>query len=1144
MRTNQQVRGSPSLLDGGEPKKPPPPPSSSSSATTAPTTGSAGRVVLAAVVHHDDNCCSASLGRRQQQRLDSIDHERRASKAKPPTDTHDKNNNNKDDGQPQTSNKLASKLTSRLKFTKNKRQAAQLIDSAQSNEYSQQHQHQHQQQRAARTKSDLEPPSEFVEQPTAADGNKMIEFKFDLIVEDQERRVHEQEENNSLASAKFDGLGQKKLDDNVLAIVESFVVDSNDACLMSVGRPNKRRPAPLNNGYHSGGSPEWPAHLFRLASRCVGQTFSLLAAIQMADIERQPSSLELSATLFLSAGDELEQLNLDDPLRSFEFVDLLAENNIYHDLKSNRDADQSSSGGNSSVDDSSSDSAAINWKATNCSSSTKQTSVDCLNSREASLILDRVELSAKAELERLAPASGADRSTRVLLMICLKLKRRINGGLFSNRMCLIDFDPKFGELRPILESTFNGHALAHLRRRRLHLTNNRNLNEAQSLVRASPSARAAAQTQAQAAAALNSFVSIDSQILLSSSSSRTTTTRTASSDDDAAARVKQQQAASESKLVQAEWLLYKQLSSALIRTLIIVHVHKLSPPASASASAAAAAATGSRQTMDDEYEHRLMADNLSLLEFARSIQRASAVKLKRRRKHLTRLHQLASSSQASLASKQPANETTKSGRRNELSLLSTPTRRPSATLSLAATSANDSRSQRGLERQRKCSMDTSLALARHFHFHRQRHSGADSRAMERLLRQTTGDLTESSSVSTSSGSAGYQTTNGSGPSSGNQTAAPNFSDSDSVASATLNSCSSSARFLPNDLCAVKRSRDRRQIELKWLAKQRQAKNGSDNSPPAVVRIDCCCDPASGQRSETTESTVCLAANSSETIADDLSDICSTVAEPPKQLRLEMFLQQLRPDSADPRRAPSVDEQQQVRNGDDDDDDDDCKSHSSIVDHLSSLAKELNCKLNYRLGQSPAATSCGKGELLPATQLEDLDLFVVTREQTANQQLARMGFLQQLLNSSSQLRQNNNNNKTNGCPPTPRVELKDSRSQQQQPGSALADQLAELSINCQPPAAAGSSSHSHSHSSDQSPSSSGAFTNSSNLSSSSATVSPGNHRRATAEETTSCGSAASCSKSDHREQTQISSSVRAALMRAQQQQQQNVKTSSC
>lgn len=638
----------------------------------------------------------------------------------------------------------------------------------------------------------------------------------------------------------------------------------------------------------------------------------------------------------------------------------------------------------------------------------EQSSIDCASIEEGLKLaqrirdrLEQLESSLKMHESKQRQAASGKSSTlesislfkpkiinNKLLIIGLKLKEKIDSGLFSNRMCLIDFDPNFIEMHSVFESIFNGQALAYLKRHKLHL------KELESR-----------------------FNGLVSNLLLSSSGTTYKTTKATTTSErngiktnlnsldtssfrDYDDLVKQHhQVASQSKLIQAEWIIYKQLSSALIRTLMIVHVHRLTNIMPSTIIA---------DNNDREYyEQYLMKENLIVLKFARSIQRASALRLKRRKRHLK--SHLASSN-VSIASN--ASATTNDMIFNNLSLNSqketlhfdcytTTTPPPPPMVAGDYYSPHFYRNEPG----HLVGIDTLSNLAiRNLHNNKQRiHSErtrqheqqyysqsrrpsnnkkyhvepiSNPKGFQNNCQQSDLATTESSSMSTSSGSQTRQIQSSRSSRRRDFDMRDNFvnnySDSDSITSANLNSCSSSSfnRLQHSSLShhnnrhqshhnyhhhrsSSKQRRLRRDIELKWIAKQFSSrplmqeqellrryyqhhhphdKQTASQSPShieladfqkmsptqrsssvsrvprnssQVIQIDCSPTNTDNNLSSLSlqhldeHSNSRMLVNGDDTTligvednTDNVSDICSIVAEPPKQLKLEEFLNQL------------------------------------------------------------------------------------------------------------------------------------------------------------------------------------------------------------------------------------------------------------
>lgn len=677
------------------------------------------------------------------------------------------------------------------------------------------------------------------------EGEQVIEFRFDLIVEQKQSDELEEEigGQDELAWQQDSRLAAELSD-----LVDSFVLESTDVCLLNVG--GARRAANFEA-------------ILRLAKDSLLYAFELLGSRR----DRE-TCIELSASLFCS--DQRDQSHEETPTRVASIVDLLAAS----ESQSNR-----------------------------CD--TRSQSVECLDVEASLACLELIKIQLGKLKSRQIPA-------KFLFILGLKLKQNINGGIFGNRMCFIDFDAEICELHPIFESIFSGRALTHLKSRQnrfIYLNDNS-----------------------------HGFEKTD-RILLKQSH------LAASSDPREPSDI----------LTRAELILYKQLSSALIRTLTIVHVHKFKR-------------TNSEIT---DSEHALMQKNLLLLNFAQTIHRASQWRLRRcKRMYKIRL----GSSNVSMASNQTETPTcldhlatpshsrrrqrrhrmerfdTQSGRRRTLRRAESPRDEWSLAALIRPQAEHSSCLNRPVDGKTRRPSDSSTCLLR-------------------SQRQSADIFTESSSISTSSGSQRAPTS----VSKHNPTARvatrplglwSNLSDTDSVASTNLVSFSSSS---PQNNTSQLPDRLMRDIELRtWISKatelthnlgiskransalsRGQNSNYLGSPPDSIALMDC-------------PNHIPLKSNDSVLEPpDNSSDICSVIAEPLKELKLEQFLSQFN-DCFVPqgnRRASEIDPslEMSVRTSASSkingglklvgchDDDEDCKSHSSILEHLSSLALETSTK---------------------------------------------------------------------------------------------------------------------------------------------------------------------------------------------------------
>lgn len=638
----------------------------------------------------------------------------------------------------------------------------------------------------------------------------------------------------------------------------------------------------------------------------------------------------------------------------------------------------------------------------------EQISIDCANIEEGLKVMERIRnrlgqfernlkvntgKQQKTNRESSSATASSDsyaKSTTVdnkLLIIGLKLKEKIDSGLFSNRMCLIDFDPNFIEMHSIFESIFSGQALAYLKRHKLHLK----------------------KLESKFKGLVSDLIDLTNATSIITSTGGNGTKSNLNfvngsyfKDDDDLEK-QHHQVASQSKLIQAEWILYKQLSSALIRTLMIVHVHRLAntiPSTITNTNNIDGNDSGIRDECGEYYEHYLMKKNLIALKFARSIQRASAIRLKRRKRHLK--SHLASSN-ASVASNASATTTTN----DILNSLSMNDQEETSHFDYyTTTTIGDCYSPHFYQNEPGCliSTDSTSNLANPNHHHGKRRIHDRSRqqylrylsqngctnnnrhraepisqlkAFQYSCQRSDFATTESSSMSTSSGSRTRQIRSSRSSrkrdSNLRDNSINNFSDSDSITSTNLNSCSSASfnrpqnSFLSNNnslhrnynrnnhdqrhqhRSSSKPRRLKRDIELKWIAKQSSSrpvmqeqqllhhhydKQAATQSPShielsdfkmsstqrslsvsrvmtaprnssQVIQIDC--SPSNTDNNLSSLSLQHLDENSNsrtlvnsgdttligvEDNTDNVSDICSIVAEPPKQLKLEEFLNQL------------------------------------------------------------------------------------------------------------------------------------------------------------------------------------------------------------------------------------------------------------
>lgn len=745
--------------------------------------------------------------------------------------------------------------------------------------------------------------------------SQVIEFKFDLIVEEESREaaIDKQPGDSSTGEATPNNLRkrqqqqqQRKLLDNVNELVESFVLDSNDVCLMSIGSSPAGQQTDDAHHHHQFD------YICQLAERVLNYSFELLQVTRQ--VSRRHTGQSGQQLIASNVGLDVD-VNADVDVH-FD-GHLLGAPNV-NDLSSasQHDVELSLFMGDNKDDHrhdhhhqddycielavvlfrqrSSSRPTTGPWfeivdllEEAECPGDTLK-SVECRSSQEALINL------AKAR-QRLASvqADEPDSQHKNLVAINLKLKQKANDQdsrwphsnkqqhLFTNRLSLVNFDPNLSELQSIFECVFNGQALAHLKRRQIHL---------------------------------DALVQLE---------------QTTKQPNQADQEIKQHHhVASLRKLIQAEWFLYKQLSSALIKTLLVVHVHKMVAP------------SGNHQHHQQEdliiaskQQRNLMDYNLSVLEFARLIKRAASSRLKRRKRHLK--------SHLSNLSLSSPNEPF-GGRQQEAS-----------PVYLAPSSCvHGRRSSRDLYVDE---LTSSMGRRRHHNHHHHHHQRHRRRAH---LTGPRDELEESSSVSTGScrqppHNPVHRAAHLWAPCRSPLAIRANrhLSDTDSVTSANLNSCSSSSF-----------NRSRRDVELRWLAKQSHLRghqadhNDDDDELAAIVNrrlvsgASPTCSSASEQRPVASNNLADEGDVMDDDDDDDLNSIAGEVAEPPKQLKLEEFLTQLTSIIA-PAKQVSLGARQAAEqpSGEPNEDEEDCKSHSSILDHLSSLALESSNKLQRHNG---------------------------------------------------------------------------------------------------------------------------------------------------------------------------------------------------
>lgn len=725
--------------------------------------------------------------------------------------------------------------------------------------------------------------------PHAVAGDQVIEFKFDLIVE--------QQHSNGAGQRLMPG----KLSDSVNELIESFVLKSQDVCLMVTGNEEFDYLArialhTLTYGFELM-LPKGSCQK-KLANENNGQQLNMpVAALE--------SSIELSGMLFMQdfEGNKFKMIDLFDCTINSERL-ANSEQLPFSNLAP----------------------------------------VDCFELSEA--------LEAIQRLQDNFESSSNENSAINLLVINLKLKRRIDCGLFSNSMSLVSFDPHFEQLNQIFMSIFSGQALTYLKSKKM---------SPWGAVSAQPPAANQKHKHHQ-----NAYSSIGTNDRL---------------------------------LHHVEWLLYKHLSSALLKTLIIVHVQKLAPSGSIGHDGA---------PILSDTERRLMADNLILLDFAKLIRKVSTQKLRRRKKHLKSHQTLLFSSNLSLPN---GNHQCQHDDANQMMAGGTifePTNLGSGMVQSAA--------------KRKSSMNMDLALSRH----KRRHL----RDLQELRRF---DFFDATDRSLHNGAPDSSQSNSSAESSRRRlaknklmqqaasqlTATTSFSDTDSNVSANLNNSKQSMlshRIYQKISQANGKQSSPPSMEMSTFRHGASFSSSSSSATKknSIIAIDCQ-SPIKVVRSPRADNVSIVADINDDYQDDNLSDFCCSiisVAEPPKQLRLEEFFGQLNsiiiasPPSASDQQRESVHGADKRSIGSDNvlsgldqldlrgpptqqqagyshfttetnraapyEDDEDCKSHSSILEHLASLALESNTKLNNRsqplagqdVRQADNGKEAGHSQMLP------------------------------------------------------------------------------------------------------------------------------------------------------------------------------------
>jgi hypothetical protein len=827
-----------------------------------------------------------------------------------------------------------------------------------------------------------------------AERSQVIEFKFDLIVEgDRETSPSEERPdedvgrqndappagaNSSTPAAEIlRPIRQRKLLDNVNELVESFVLDSMDVCLLTVGR---RR---LQLGRRPAAGADQFDYLLKCAELSLTYAFQLLEATKSVSgtggggacspLRAEAHSIELEAIMFEQHPDGSPML----------IVDLLSE-----------------TAATATTTAYWSDPAANVGQTSFCECSSACKALEALE-----LVRLRANRRASDDGSQRQAIANDDGPKNLTLMVNLKLKQQVNGGNFTNRMCLLDIsEPRTSDLAAIVESIFSGQALAHLKKQKARLR----LLEMQ-----------------MTEATTNS----------DSTTATTTTTPTTNNKHH-------HQVASLTKLIRAEWLIYKQLSSALIKTLAIVHCHRLSPE-EAARQAADLAEPGQVSVAMVSAEDRLVVErhlmdyNLGLLEFARALRRASAMRLKRRKR---RLRSHLAKSNLSLVSDTNISVASSTDRPVHDLMISSPFRHRASRLTAEAPAACANRKpepdcckehhvhqhdwqsatmrlhhhygsySRHYRHRRGHHRDRHAATRHHNHHHHNHHhhhhhphhqhhiraaslnrrdsaataeldvpdsispistpsSGDNRNHRNRLisalngyfqpeppahlrLPSVSGRLTRFSRASSLASCSGGLATTG-GP---KRSLAIESDPDDSVASlasTSLLSSRSTSRRLAQVPGSISDPKTRRRLQ------QLQADSHSDsNTIDDAIELQSF-SSSIAQYQQAVRPDACRWPPEASLQPDNASDTCSmVVAEPPRQLRLEEFLNRLT-NFIEPRLAAATQnqsgdstlEQEKVdevkssaMNPQNEDDDEDCKSHSSILEHLSSLTLESNLKM--------------------------------------------------------------------------------------------------------------------------------------------------------------------------------------------------------
>lgn len=692
--------------------------------------------------------------------------------------------------------------------------------------------------------------------------DQVIEFKFDLIVDLTE--VQQEQEQEQQLQMDTQGL-DLRLKQTINGLVESFSLESEDVCILSIGNsmdsstcminvdPSRDEKSTLIHGNDHFSS------ITRIASYSIAYTFRVLTQ----ECNSNQFSLEIGLNSFLETSSK------ENGSKYRDITQQHSSNVECHDLDS---------------------------------------SLACVNLISKQLS-DQIE-AIESDDSKIDP--------KFLFILSIKLKRNINGGIFNNRMSLIYFDPEIHKLHPIFESVFSGKALTYLRTK----FDNNNIIKQQHHIQHEQS---------------------EYKIILKQNNIHQLATEFPQHVQDS--------------LTQAELVIYKQLSSALIKTLVIVNVHKLQC---------------TNMENGKSYTHKMMQRNLLLLEFAHMIHRASMMRIKRR-KRSSKLHLPGNSSNASLTSNKYHCD-------RRIDYLATP---------------NHSRRARRIARlsRLEASQDQESSIRCQYY-----HESGTSRlkpsenlkstSLLRCQRHQSADIfTESSSMSTSSGSqrapktATNALTNKSvcWPSTTQRGSLNNNpSDSDSIMSANLESYGSSSSAHITDTKVQLYNRPE-YLELTNLSNKTMdlGERISETNLPCIesrnhlksrglneshiIQIDCQ-DP-NNQRTIDAISSNNIDLFQPQQYADNSSDICSITAEPMKQLKLEKFLNQFNGFAG----PISLKGQQNANSLEDDDED--CKSHSSILEHLSSLALESSVR---RWDPKNLAQPTG---FLPSLDLEQPDTLI-------------------------------------------------------------------------------------------------------------------------------------------------------------------------